>query len=46
MKKAADANEWSKRLGLDATVGLGLAGVLIIFLISGFVAYFNLQVLR
>ena len=46
MKKAAGADTWSRRLGLDPTVGLGLVGVLIFFVITGFVAYLNLQILR
>jgi CheY-like chemotaxis protein/signal transduction histidine kinase/CHASE3 domain sensor protein len=35
-----------QRLGLDPVVALSLAGAVIFFLISGAVAYFNLQTLR
>jgi signal transduction histidine kinase/CheY-like chemotaxis protein/CHASE3 domain sensor protein len=35
-----------RRLGLDPVVALSLAGALVFFLISGAVAYFNLQTLR
>jgi signal transduction histidine kinase/CheY-like chemotaxis protein/CHASE3 domain sensor protein len=35
-----------RRLGLDPVVALGLAGAIVFFLISGAVAYFNLQTLR
>jgi CheY-like chemotaxis protein/signal transduction histidine kinase/CHASE3 domain sensor protein len=46
MKKPAGTDRWSRGLGLDPAVGLGLVGVLIFFVISGLVAYFNLQTLR
>ena len=35
-----------RRLGLDPVVALSLAGAVVFFLISGAVAYFNLQTLR
>jgi signal transduction histidine kinase/CheY-like chemotaxis protein/CHASE3 domain sensor protein len=35
-----------QRLGLDPVVALSLAGALVFFLISGAIAYFNLQTLR
>jgi CheY-like chemotaxis protein/signal transduction histidine kinase/CHASE3 domain sensor protein len=41
------STDFSKRtLGLDPPVALGLAAALVFFLISGAVAYFNLQTLR
>jgi CheY-like chemotaxis protein/signal transduction histidine kinase/CHASE3 domain sensor protein len=46
MKKAVSAGGWSQGLGLDLTVGVALVGVLIFFVISGLVAYFNLETLR
>jgi signal transduction histidine kinase/CheY-like chemotaxis protein/CHASE3 domain sensor protein len=37
---------YKRRLGLDPVVALSLAGAIVFFLISGAVAYFNLQTLR
>ena len=39
-------NRWLQILGLDLTVGLGLVGVLVFFVLSGLVAYFNIQTLQ
>ena len=39
-------NPWLQKLGLDLTAGLGLIGVLIFFVLSGLVAYFNIQTLQ
>ena len=39
-------NRWLQILGLDLTVGLGLFGVLVFFVLSGLVAYFNIQTLQ
>src|ERR1700733_8349783 len=46
MKNTEGANRWLQKVGLDLTVGLGLIGVLIFFVISGLVAYFNTQTLQ
>jgi CheY-like chemotaxis protein/CHASE3 domain sensor protein len=46
MEKAATASTWSRASGLEPTVAAGLVGVLIFFVISGFLAYYNLQTLR
>ena len=39
-------NRWLQILGLDLTVELGLVGVLVFFVLSGLVAYFNIQTLQ
>jgi CheY-like chemotaxis protein/CHASE3 domain sensor protein len=46
MDMAAGTDTWSRKLGLDPAVGVGLVVVLLFFVTSGFVAYFNLQTLR
>jgi signal transduction histidine kinase/CHASE3 domain sensor protein/DNA-binding response OmpR family regulator len=46
MKQSVSANGSKQRLGLDPIVALSLAGAMVFFLISGAVAYFNLQTLR
>src|ERR1700722_5258080 len=46
MKQSVSANGSKQRLGLDPIVSLSLAGALVFFLISGAVAYSNLQTLR
>ncbi|KAA3506413.1 response regulator [Agrobacterium vitis] len=46
MKKSAAPDPSRRNLGLDPGVALGLLGAIIFFLISGFVANFNLQALR
>ena len=43
MKQSIIADGSKQRLGLDPVVALSLAGALVFFLISGAVAYFNLQ---
>ncbi len=40
----SDTSRW--KLGVDPGVALGLAAALLFFILSGFVAYFNLQALR
>jgi CheY-like chemotaxis protein/signal transduction histidine kinase/CHASE3 domain sensor protein len=46
MKRAAGTTTLTRKSGLDPVVTLGLAGVLIFFVISAFVAYYNLQTLQ
>src|ERR1700753_1456002 len=46
MKPAAGTTTLTRKSGLDPVVSLGLAGVLIFFVISAFIAYYNLQTLQ
>ncbi len=46
MQKSAMPQSSVRKLGLDPVVSLGLAGALVFFIVSGTVAYFNLEALR
>src|ERR1700744_1892907 len=46
MQEAAGANQFARKSGLDPTVATGLVGVLIFFILSGAIAYYNLQTVR
>ena len=46
MEQAGAAGNFRRRLGLDPVVAFSLAGALVFFLISGAIAYSNLQTLR
>jgi len=47
MRSSSQSDITSQRtLGLDTAVAIGLAGAIVFFLLSGLVAYFNLQTLR
>ena len=46
MKPSQSIAKSARVLGLDPAVTIGLAGAIVFFLLSGMVAYFNLQTLR
>ena len=46
MKQSNMPNTSARKLGLDPVVAFSLAGAIAFFLISGLVAYLNLQSLR
>ena len=46
MRRSSAPTSWSMRMGLDPVVALSLTGAIVFFLISGAVAYLNLQSLR